>query len=416
MTEFINELLVAYGVNLENAGILTRSILIVLAIISSIIANIIAKRIVVNVVDRIIARTKSQWDDIFHKRKVFEKLSHFAPAAILFFMLPLAFEGNERIISICINSVYIYMIIVSIMVLDSFLNSILDIYSSTEVSKEVPIKSFIQSLKIVVYFIAVILIISIIFSKTPIYFISGMGAFMAILLLVFKDVILGFVAGIQLSANKMLAHGDWIEMPKYGADGEVMEVALTTVKVQNWDKTVTTIPTYALISESFKNWRGMQLSGGRRIKREVCIDINTIKFCTEEMVDRFSQIRYIAEYMEHKKKELTEYNKLHNLEDSGTANKRQLTNIGTFRAYVVAYLKNHPMINQEMTFIIRQMAPTKCGVPIEIYVFCKDKAWANYEAIQSDIFDHILAIVPEFDLKVYQSPAGIDFRELQNRL
>ncbi|MBU4010239.1 MAG: mechanosensitive ion channel family protein, partial [Proteobacteria bacterium] len=257
-------------------------------------------------------------------------------------------------------------------------------------------------------------IISIVFSKTPIYFISGMGAFMAILLLVFKDVILGFVAGIQLSANKMLANGDWIEMPKYGADGEVMDVALTTVKIQNWDKTVTTIPTYALISESFINWRGMQLSGGRRIKREVCIDINTIKFCTDEMVERFSKIRYIAEYMEHKKKELAEYNKLHNLEDSGTANKRQLTNIGTFRAYVVAYLKNHPMINQEMTFIVRQMAPAKYGLPIQIYVFCKDKAWANYEGIQSDIFDHILAIVPEFDLRVYQSPAGIDFAELKN--
>ncbi|MFH2045528.1 MAG: mechanosensitive ion channel domain-containing protein [Pseudomonadota bacterium] len=413
MTEFINELLVSHGVNLENAGLLTRSILIVLAIIFSIIANIIAKRIIINVVDRIIARTKSNWDDIFHKRKVFEKLSHFAPAAIFYFILPLAFEGSERVIAICINAVYVYMIVISIMVLDSFLNSVLDIYSSREASKEVPIKSFIQSLKIVVYFIAVILIISIIFSKTPIYFISGMGAFMAVLLLVFKDVILGFVAGIQISANKMLAHGDWIEMPKYGADGAVLEVALTTVKVQNWDKTVTTIPTYALISESFKNWRGMQQSGGRRIKREVCIDINTIKFCTVEMVDRFSQIRYIAEYMEHKKKELAEYNKLHNLEDSGTANKRQLTNIGTFRAYVVAYLKNHPMVNQEMTFIIRQMTPTKCGVPIEIYVFCKDKAWANYEAIQSDIFDHILAIVPEFDLRVYQSPAGIDFRELK---
>ncbi|MBU3948189.1 MAG: mechanosensitive ion channel family protein [Proteobacteria bacterium] len=414
MTEFINELLVSHGVNLENAGLLTRSILIVLAIIFSIIANFIAKRIIITVIARIIAQTKSKWDDIFFERKVFEKLSHFAPAAVLYFMLPLALEGNDRIISISINAVYIYMIIISILVLNSFLNSILDIYSAKEVSKEVPIKSFIQSLKIVVYFIAVILIISIVFSKTPIYFISGMGAFMAILLLVFKDVILGFVAGIQLSANKMLANGDWIEMPKYGADGEVMDVALTTVKIQNWDKTVTTIPTYALISESFINWRGMQLSGGRRIKREVCIDINTIKFCTDEMVERFSKIRYIAEYMEHKKKELAEYNKLHNLEDSGTANKRQLTNIGTFRAYVVAYLKNHPMINQEMTFIVRQMAPAKYGLPIQIYVFCKDKAWANYEGIQSDIFDHILAIVPEFDLRVYQSPAGIDFAELKN--
>jgi miniconductance mechanosensitive channel len=213
----------------------------------------------------------------------------------------------------------------------------------------------------------------------------------------------------------MVSHGDWIEMPKYGADGDVLEVALTTVKVQNWDKTVTTIPTYALISESFKNWRGMQLSGGRRIKRAFYIDINTIKFCTEEMIERFSKIRYIAEYMKKKKKELAEYNAAHQLDDSLSTNKRQLTNVGTFRAYVISYLTNHPMINREMTFLVRQLAPAEHGLPIEIYVFCKDKVWANYEAIQSDIFDHILAIVPEFDLKVFQSPAGSDFKEFAHK-
>ncbi len=415
MTEFIHGFLIDQGVNPATARFLATAILLGITIIISVIANFIAKRFIVQGFVRIATRTKSKWDDVFHERNVFGKLSHLAPAIVLYVMMPLALEGYDQLTSLAISMVTIYMIIISILVIDSSLNAFLDIYQTRETSKEIPIKSFIQILKVAVYFISIILIISVALNKTPLYFFSGLGALMAILLLVFKDAILGFVAGIQLAANKMVATGDWIAMPKYGADGDVLEVALTTVKVQNWDKTVTTIPTYALISESFKNWRGMQLSGGRRIKRSINIDINTIKFCTEEMIERFSKIRYIADYMEMKKKELAEYNATHHLDNLPSANKRQLTNVGTFRAYVNAYLKNHPMINQEMTFLVRQLAPTENGLPIEIYVFCKDKIWANYEAIQADIFDHILAIVPEFDLRVYQSPAGSDFKELKNK-
>jgi len=229
---------------------------------------------------------------------------------------------------------------------------------------------------------------------------------------VFKDAILGFVAGVQLTTNKMVAIGDWVEMPKYNADGDVIEVALTTVKVQNWDKTITTIPTYALITESFRNWRGMKESGGRRIKRAICIDMNTIALCSEEMLQRFSQIQYISEYIAQKKKEVAEYNKERGVDEANRVNGRRLTNIGTFRAYVVAYLRNHPMISQDMTFLVRQLSPNEHGLPIEIYVFCRDQVWANYEAIQADIFDHILAVVPEFDLRVYQSPSGTDFQRL----
>jgi miniconductance mechanosensitive channel len=210
----------------------------------------------------------------------------------------------------------------------------------------------------------------------------------------------------------MVARGDWIEMPKYGADGDVLDVTLTTVKVQNWDKTITTIPTYSLISESFKNWRGMQDSGGRRIKRSVHIDISTVKFLDEQMIERFGKIQYITDHIEHKKQELAEYNELNQVDLSHLANGRRMTNVGTFRAYVEAYLKNHPQISQEMTFLVRQLAPTPKGLPIEIYVFCKDKVWANYEAIQGDIFDHILAIIPIFDLQAFQEPAGKDFRGL----
>jgi len=428
MTEFVYDYLVTQGVNPATAGFLATAILATLAIVLSIIANFLAKRFILKGLAHIVARTETKWDDIFLERNVFGKLSHLAPAVVLYVMMPLALEGYERLTALATSVVIIYIIIIGILVIDAFLNAVFDIYRTREVSKEIPIKSFIQILKVAIYFIAIILIISVILKvaiyfiaiiliisvilkKTPLYLFSGLGALTAILLLIFKDAILGFVAGIQLAANKMVANGDWIEMPKYGADGDVLEVALTTVKVQNWDKTVTTIPTYALISESFKNWRGMQLSGGRRIKRSVYIDINTIKFCTEEMIERFSKIRYIADYMEKKKKELAEYNAAHQLDDLAPANKRQLTNVGTFRAYVTFYLKNHPMINQEMTFLIRQLAPTENGLPIELYVFCKDKVWANYEAIQSDIFDHILAIVPEFDLKVFQSPAGSDFKE-----
>jgi miniconductance mechanosensitive channel len=212
----------------------------------------------------------------------------------------------------------------------------------------------------------------------------------------------------------MVSHGDWIEMPKYGADGDVLEVTLTTVKVQNWDKTVTTIPTYALISESFKNWRGMQESGGRRIKRAVNIDINSIRFCDEKMLERFEKIQYIAEYIEQKKAELEAFNTAIKVDNTSLVNGRRMTNVGTFRAYVQAYLLNHPMISKEMTFLVRQLQPTEYGLPIEVYVFSKDKVWANYEAIQADIFDHILAVVPEFDLRVYQNPSGSDFRGLMH--
>jgi miniconductance mechanosensitive channel len=395
MIEFTCNFLVNQGVNPATANLLAIGILTVLAIVLSIIANFVAKRLILKGLAYIIVRTETKWDDIFLKRKVFDKLSHLAPAVVLYIMMPLALEGYDRLIAFATGVVFVYMIIIGVLVIDSFLNAVHDIYLTMEVSKEIPIKSFIQILKVVIYFVAIIFIISAILNKTPLYFFSGLGALTAVLLLIFKDAILGFVAGIQLAANKMVSHGDWIEMPKYGADGDVLEVALTTVKVQNWD--------------------GMQLSGGRRIKRSVYIDINTIKFCTEEMIERFSKIRYIAEYMEKKKKELAEYNAAHQLDDSVPTNKRQLTNVGTFRAYVVSYLRNHPMINQEMTFLIRQLALAEHGLPIEIYVFCKDKVWAHYEAIQSDIFDHILSIVPEFDLKVFQNPAGSDFKEYASK-
>ncbi len=234
----------------------------------------------------------------------------------------------------------------------------------------------------------------------------------AVLLLIFKDSILGLVAGIQISSNDMVRLGDWVEMPKHGADGDVIDISLTTVKIQNFDKTITTIPTYTMVSDSFKNWRGMSQSAGRRIKRNINIDMRSVKFCDESMLERFASFRHISEYIARKKDELTKFNAENGIDDSVLVNGRRMTNLGTFRAYLEGYLRNHPKINKDMTFLVRQLQPTETGLPIEIYVFCSDKIWANYEAIQADIFDHILAVIPEFDLKVFQNPTGADFEKL----
>ena len=412
MMGLIQKWLVNVGLGSNLAEMAAIGIAIAIVILLSIVSDLIAKRMLLSGIGYIISRTGTKWDDVLLKRKVFSQLAHLAPAMVIYLASPLVLKDHTGAASTIMSGVMIYFIIVGMLVLDSLLNAILDIYQDFEVSKEIPIKGFVQVLKIVVYFLAGILIIARILDKSPFYLLSGLGALTAVLMLVFKDVILGFVAGIQLSANKMIANGDWIEMPQYGADGDVLEVALTTVKVQNWDKTITTIPTYALISGSFKNWRGMSESGGRRIKRAINIDMSTVKFCTDEMLKRFSSIQYISDYIDSKTKELAEDNRAKNIDDSDPANGRRLTNIGTFRAYAIEYLKDHPMISKEMTFIVRQLAPTEHGLPLEIYIFCKDKVWANYEAIQSDIFDHLLAVIPEFDLKVFQNPTGNDFKRL----
>jgi miniconductance mechanosensitive channel len=410
--ELLQNWLVGLGISESLAFYLARGAAFVGVLILSVIANVVAKRYILSALTFVISRSKTEWDDAILRRRVLNRLAFLAPALVIYVLAPVALAGMESTIASIRSATQIYMILIVILALDSFLNAVVDIYRTFEISKEIPIKGFVQIVKLVLSFLSVIFIISIVLNKTPVFLLSGLGALTAVLMLIFKDAILGFVAGIQLTANKMVAHGDWIEMPRYGADGDVLEVTLTTVKVQNWDKTITTIPTYALISESFKNWRGMEQSGGRRIKRAVNIDMSTIRFCDEEMLGRFEKIQYISEYIEQKKTELEEFNKSIKVDNTSLANGRRMTNIGTFRAYVMAYLRNHPMINAEMTFLIRQLRPTEQGLPIEIYVFCKDKAWVNYEAIQADIFDHILAVVPEFDLRVFQHPTGGDFQVL----
>ena len=374
------------------------------------VGNFIAKKIILRITRRLIKKTKTQWDDILDEHRVFTLLSHLVPAIIIYVFTPVVFIGTlggerfMRVVSV------IYIIVIGMLVLNAFLNGAVDIYRTYAFARRMPIRGFVQVVKMLAFITGGIIILGMVVGRDPTKILAGFGAMTAVLMLIFKDAILGFVAGIQISANNMVHLGDWIEMPKYGADGDVIDISLTTVKVQNFDKTISTIPAYALISDSFKNWRGMSESGGRRIKRAINLDMNTVKFCDPMMLEKFHRIEHIAEYIDAKQSEIDEYNAAKSIDNTELVNGRRMTNIGTFRAYVIAYLKHHPMINQNMTFLVRQLKPTECGLPIEIYVFSSDKVWANYEAIQADIFDHILAVIPEFGLRVFQNPTGSDFK------
>lgn len=372
------------------------------------LATIITRRILLTTLSLVIRRTKTKWDDALLERRVLHRAAHVAPA-LIFYWFASAFPGFQDIIQ---RLAMVYMIVIGGMVLNAFANAFVDIYRTFEVARHRPIRGFVQIIQIVVFVLLAVLVVAIMFNQSPFGILGGLGAMTAVLILVFKDTILGLVASFQISANDMVRIGDWIEMPKFGADGDVIDVTLYTIKVQNWNKTISTIPTYALISDSFKNWRGMTESGGRRIKRAVHIDVTSIKFCTEEMIRRFSKYQYISEHIERKKKELAEYNEVNKFDTSELVNGRHMTNIGTFRAYLEAYLRNHPLIHKEMTFMVRQLPPGEHGLPVEIYAFSSDQRWVEYEAIQADIFDHILAVMPLFDLRAFQSPTGHDFRAI----
>ncbi|MCD4725514.1 MAG: mechanosensitive ion channel family protein [Bacteroidales bacterium] len=416
MIERINTLLLDWltstGLSHANAGFLQETIGIFVVLIASVLGFFIAKFLIIRTLHLVVARSKNQWDDILAKKRVFVKLAYLAPAIIINFLIPYVLTESDLLIRIIELVASIYIVIVVLNVVSSVLNAFHDIYQTFEFAKEKPVKGYIQVAKIIAYIIAIVIIITILMGDNNFGWLAGFGAFSAVLMLVFKDPILGFVGGIQLTANKMVRIGDWIEMPKYGADGTVTDISLTTVKVQNWNKTITTIPTYALITDYFKNWRGMEDSGGRRIKRSINIDMNSIKFCTPEMLERFKRIEYVSEYVEKTEAALDEYNSRKNIDSSVLVNGRRQTNIGVFRAYLKGYLTNHPKINNDMTFLVRQLQPTEDGIPIEVYVFSKDQEWAKYEDNQADIFDHILAVIPEFDLTVFQSPTGRDFQNL----
>ena len=395
----------------EGYKLLLTDLLIFLAVvIVAFVVYFFVKRIVLNLVRKLAGHTKTKWDDEFLKGRLLVWVSLIVPVLIIWKVGGHAFseEQYKKALEV-FGEVSIIVLIFG--AINSVLNAGERIYRRYEVSKKFPVKGFIQVVKIVLTVCAVIFTISSLIGKSPLSLFAGLGAMSAVLMFIFKDSILGLVAGIQLSANQMVARGDWIEVPKFGADGEVLEVALTTVKVRNWDMTITTLPTYALISDSFKNWRGMSQSGVRRIKRAVKLDLQSVKFVDEKLLKRLESFKLLDDYLGHKKKELEEWNTSEGVEASDVRNARVLTNVGTFRAYVLAYLKNHKMISQSHTILVRQLQPNEYGLPIEVYVFCTDNRWVEFEAVQSDIFDHFLAVVEEFELCVYQRTSGNDFAQ-----
>ncbi len=404
--------LIGLGVEETSAMYLKLAILLFILFIISYVTNLIVKKILIRFIHSVIKKTKTIWDDALVKNKVFISLSHIAPAILIHLTIPYIFEDFDWAVPYILRLVNVYISIVLIIVIINFLNTLKYYSENTKLFKDNPLDSYFQLVKIAIYIIGSIIVLSFLLNKSPLYFFSALGAMTVVLLLIFKDTIMGFVASIQLSANNMIRIGDWVSMPKYGADGDVIEMNLTTIKIQNWDKTITTIPTYAFISDSFKNWRGMTESGGRRIKRSLNIKVSSIKFCTREMLERFKKFQLIKNYIEEKSNKIEEFNKKNKIDKSHLINGRHLTNIGIFRVYVESYVKNNPDINLNMTCMVRQLPSTEKGLPIEIYTFSNRQEWVIYEGIMSDMFDHLIAAVPEFELEIFQNPTGTDFRRL----
>ena len=399
----ITEYFTNIGVSLYWSKTLTTIILLILILILCLISALLIKKVILKTINIVIEKSKGKWDDIFQQHKVFRKISQIAPALIIYYSISWALDGHPNWINFIQSLTYIYIVGIGILVFDSIFNAVNEIYNTYPYSKERPIKGFIQVGKIIIYSFGIILILGIILGKSPATLLTGLGAMAAVLMLVFKDSILGLVAGIQLITNKMVRIGDWISMPSHNADGTVFEITLNTVKVRNFDMTITTVPTYALVSSSFSNWRGMEESGGRRIKRSINIDMHSIHFCSEELLNKLENIIIISDYIKQKRQEIDKYNSSMNLSSTIMGNGRRLTNIGVFRKYIEEYLKRHTQINLNMTFLVRQLAANENGLPIEIYVFSKEKRWVYYEAIQADIFDHILAAIKLFELDIFQN-------------
>lgn len=376
------------------------------------LADFVARKTILVIIERIIRKTKNTWDDVLMEQNVFKHVAHIVPAVLIGVLASVLYEGHPDWIVALEKISEIYLTVAFILTIVAFFKAFQFYLESRPFLKGKPLDSYMQLIRLIVYILGSIYIVSVLIDKSPMGIFSALGAMSVVLMLVFKDTILGFVGSIQIAANNMVKIGDWVEFPKFGADGDVIEIKLQTVKVQNWDKTITTIPTYSFVSDAFKNWRGMSESGGRRIKRSINIDMNSVKFCDEKLLSNLKNIDLLKSYFDKKNQEIEDYNtgKSH----SHSANVRKLTNLGSFRAYLEHFLDNHPSITKDMTFLVRQLPPNEKGLPIEIYVFSLEQRWAYYEAIQADIFDHVIAVLPEFDLKVFQNPTGADFNNLIN--
>ena len=423
--EILKGLVDHLGVKVEYASIVFLTIALLIILFVAWLSNSVVKGFVLRFIRSLTEKTKTKTGKYLLEEKFFHRLAHLAPAFVISALSSLCFTATPdsthsqadfsgfSLLSLIDTLVNLYLVFIGLWVIDAIINTGLKLYQHSNLSRKLPLKGVCQALKIVVNASGLIFVLSILLDKSPLYFFSGLGALTAVLLLVFKDAILGLVAGIQLSVNNMIRQGDWIEMPKYGADGDVVEVSLTTVKVQNFDKTITSIPAHALVSDAFKNWRGMSESGGRRIKRSIFIDISSIKFLDSVKLNELKKIDLLQEYLKAKLEEIGEGNA--SPQNQSSLNQRNLTNIGTFRAYCLAYLRASSFIHKEgMTLLVRQLAPTEKGVPIEIYVFVNDTRWIHYEGIQGDIFDHLLASLSTFDLRAFQLPSDSSLTRLSD--
>ena len=379
------------GVSEEIQPVLQGIIVIVAILLITYVLDIICRKGIIPMVKKITARTQTTWDDYLLDDKLLNNLCHLMPPIVIYALIPLAFSQTSPLLAFIMKACWIYIIVMVVRVICTFLSSLYMISNEHEKLKARSMKGFYQMLKLIVVSIGTIIIISELINKDPYMILTGLGAGTAILMLVFQDTIKGLVAGVQLTANDMLRPGDWITMPKYGADGDVIEVSLTTVKVRNWDKTIITVPPYALVNDSFQNWRGMFDIGGRRVKRSINIDMHTVRFCTAEELANFKQQPWMEGFEETGKEEV---------------------NLYIFRHYVMYYLTHHPKVNQELIMTVRQLQPTAQGIPIELYFFSGNTAWLRYEHLQAEVFDHVLAILHMFDLKVFQSPTGLDLKTL----
>lgn len=406
MVSNIQNLLINNGMAQDSAVTLSFILMVAAYVVISALVILIANKIVLRLLAPLLK--KFRWSGILLERKVFHRMAYAFPAVMIY-----AAAGHFPDYELTFQrAAGAYAIFASLFVLVALLNSIQDFYGSFDIHKTRPIKGLIQILKIVVFGVGAIAIIATLMGESPWMLLTGVGAFSAVLILIFKDSLLGLVAGIQLSADDMLRIGDWITMDKYRADGDVVDITLNTVKVENFDHTITTIPAYALISDSFINWRNMQNIGARRIKRSINIDIGSIAFCSEEMIAGMQDVQFLSEYIAQKKEEIALYNQDLGADTTEIANGRRLTNLGLFRVFLTNYLKHNPHIHQEMAQIVRQLPPTEKGIPLEVYVFTTDIEWASYEGVQADLFDYIIAVAPRFGLRIYQNPAGFD---VQNR-
>ena len=410
----VYQLLLDVGISENTAHQFQFVLELLILVILCFIADRLAKNLFVRLINSIVKRTKFLWDDVLLKNKVFDRLAHLAPALVVQITASYFFADFSEFIPFLIRMTDAYMLLIGLMVTLSIYNTLDFYFKQLPSLKDKPIDSYFQLARLVTYFIGGVLIIAKLFDKDPQGILTAMGALTAVSMLVFKDTILGFVASIQLSANDMIRVGDWVSIPKFGADGDVIKITLNTVKVQNWDKTISTIPTYSFVSDSFKNWRGMSEAGGRRIKRSIVLKSGSIKFCDSDMLDKFKNYQLIKDFLTQRVEEIKVYNDDGNFDKTYTINGRQLTNIGVFRTYTESYIKSLQGIHPELTHMVYQKEGNEFGVPIEVYCFTKTTDWANYESIQSDIFDHLYAAASEFDLEVFQHPSGSDFRKLNN--